>query len=122
MSQESFWLNNFSVLFRKDKIFNVWFHKNQTPVEKLNAITRLVIYMTILGFMITKSMKIILSGLVTLIVIVILHKYQAKNTKHKKIKSILKEGFTNPEFYNVVKSNFTQPTKENPLMNVMLTD
>lgn len=122
MLNETFWLNDFSILFRKDKIFNLWFHKNQSTEEKLNAITRLVIFMCIIGFIVTKSIKIIISGLVTLIVIVILYKSQEKNVKKEKIKEIMKEGFTNPEFYNKVKSNFTQPTKENPLMNVMLTD
>ena len=36
--------------------------------------------------------------------------------------SLVKEGFTNPELYKSTKSQFTQPKKSNPLMNVMLPE
>jgi hypothetical protein len=125
MNNETFWLNNFFILFRKDKIFELWITPNQTFEEKLNAITRLVLFLSVIGFIMTSSMKILITGLVTLFIIVIAYKSQNKKdnkNKKEKIKQMLKEGFTNPEFYNEIKSNFTQPTKENPLMNVMLTD
>ena len=32
------------------------------------------------------------------------------------------EGFTNPKVYNALKGNFTNPTKTNPLMNVLLPE
>ena len=119
---EEIWLNNFFVLFRRDKILDIYPKKDESLEEKMNSITRAVIYLTIGGFIFTKSYKILISGIVTLFVIAILYKSQKGTQKKNKIKKIAKEGFTNPEFYNAVKDNFTQPTKQNPLMNVTLNE
>ena len=40
--------------------------------EKLNAITRLVIILTVLGYLITQKYKIVITGIVTIVAIVIL--------------------------------------------------
>lgn len=122
MKNDTFWIDNIFILFRKDKIMNVWVDKSHSTGENLNAITRLVLIMTFLGFIFTRSMKIILTSIITLLIIVVLYKTQKQKIKKEKLQSIMKEGFSNPEYYNVVKEHYTQPTKENPLMNVMLTD
>ena len=85
---------------------------------KLNAITRLVIILTLLGYLFTRNMKILVTGLITMVVIVILYKSQKQ--KRKLNRKMLKESFTSPELYEKVKSSFMKPTKKNPLMNVLL--
>ena len=35
---------------------------------------------------------------------------------------MLKEGFTGPHLYNKVYRHFKQPTRQNPLMNVLLPE
>ena len=116
----AFWLDNPSVLFKKDKLWNVWPSPTDSFAGKLNAITRLVMILTLLGYIITRSVNILVTGIVTIVVIVILFKSQKQKTKISK--KILKEGFTGPHLYNKVYRHFKQPTRQNPLMNVLLPE
>ena len=119
----AFWLNNPIVLFNKDKIMEIWPLENMTIEEKLNGITRLVLLLTILGYLITYNIKIIITGAITLFSLVLLYKMKMENTLKNNIKDlIIKEGFTNPELYKMLRKNFTEPTTTNPVMNVLLTE
>ena len=119
----AFWLNNPMVLFNKDKIMEIWPLQNMTIEEKLNGITRLVLLLTILGYLITKNIKIIATGAITLFSLVLLYKMKMENTLKGNIKDLnIKEGFTNPELYKMLRKNFTEPTVTNPAMNVLLTE
>ena len=115
-----FWLDNPSILFNKKKIMELWPQSEYSLECKLNAITRLVILLTILGYLFTRNMKILITGIITIGVVVILYKTQHK--KNKLNKKMLKEGFTSPELYERVKSSFMKPTQKNPLMNVLLPE
>ncbi len=115
-----FWLDNPNILFNKKKIMHIWPQSKYSFTGKLNAITRLVIILTLLGYLFTRNVKIIVTGVITIIVIIILYKTQKR--KRKLNKKILKEGFTSPELYERVKSSFVKPTKTNPLMNVLLPE
>ena len=115
-----FWLDNPSILFNKKKIMELWPQSEYSLECKLNAITRLVILLTILGYLFTRNMKILVTGIITIGVVVLLYKTQHK--KKKLNKKMLKEGFTSPELYEKVKSSFMKPTQKNPLMNVLLPE
>ena len=115
-----FWLDDPSILLRKDKLYEVWPKPTYNFAGKLNAVTRLVIFLTLLGYIFTRSMNILVTGVVTIIVIVILFKTQKQ--KRKMTKKLLKEGFTGPALYNKVRSSFQEPTRKNPLMNVLLPE
>ena len=111
------------VLFNKDKIMEIWPLQNMTIEEKLNGITRLVLLLTILGYLITKNIKIIVTGAITLFSLVLLYKMKMENILKSNIKDLnIKEGFTNPELYKMLRKNFTEPTVTNPAMNVLLTE
>ena len=119
----TFWLNNPSVLVDKDHLTEIFPSSNLSYVEKLNAITRLIVIVSVLGYLITRSMPILISAAGTIVVIAIIYKTQ----QHKRVKTsinkqALKEGFANSANYEKHKTNFTEPTKKNPLMNVLLTD
>ena len=115
-----FWLDNPNILFNKKKIMHIWPQSKYSFTEKLNAITRLVFILTLLGYLFTRNVKILVTGVITIIIIIILYKTQKR--KRKLNKKILKEGFTSPELYEQVKSSFVKPTKTNPLMNVLLPE
>ena len=116
----TFWLDNPSILFKKSKLMEVWPQNKQSMAAKLNAITRLVIILTLLGYLFTRSIKIPITGAITIGALVLLQKSQKQKKKFKK--KILKEGLTNPQLYKKMKGNFKQPTKKNPLMNVLLPE
>ena len=129
----SFWFNQPSILFNKDSILQLWPTQKMTFESKLNTISRLVITMSILGFLFTRNFNLIIIGSITLAIIVTLYKLR----KQKIVSSLVKkEGFsgnniptssnqmtTNPiTLESVLRSNFHPTTKKNPFGNVLLTD
>jgi hypothetical protein len=130
----TFWSNDPTILFNKDYVLQMWPSSNMTYEEKLNAITRLVIIMTILGYIATMSMNMILVGFTTLVVIFALYKLR-KSKITKDTLNEYKEGFSGIDIKNqeakiitpdtletYLKSDFTQVDKKNPLGNVLLTE
>ena len=114
-----FWLSQPTILFKQNDIMKLWPLPEMTSAEKLNAITRLVLILTLLGYLITKTAKIIITGIITLAAIVFLFKIQ---TDYGIGKKLTKEAFTNPDMFNMIKHNYTEPTIVNPSMNVLLTE
>lgn len=113
-----FWTNEPLILVDKNYISELWPNSNMTQNQKMNAISRLIILLTCVGLIFSFSMKLLVTGIITLGIIVFLD-----YNKKKKSKNInLKEGFTNPEVYKKLKSNFYQSNPGNPLSNVLLTE
>jgi hypothetical protein len=131
-----FWSNNPTILFNKESIIQLWPTQQMTFEAKLNAISRLVILMTVLGFLFTSNWNLIIVGIVTLALIFTLYRLR----KNKLVSSLVKkEGFTgnklstikpidtsittNPvTLESVLRSDFHPTTKKNPFGNVLLTD
>ena len=131
-----FWTNEPTILFNKEYIFDLWPNSTMNYEQKLNAITRLIILVSILGYILTMSTRIIFVGIITLIIIFALFKMK----KQKLTKEMLNEGFTvqgnevtgmfdksmsttNPvTLESVLKSEFKEGTKRNPFSNVLLTE
>ena len=115
----SFWLDNPNVLLNKNQITEIWPQDNFDLARKLNAITRLILILAILGFLFTKSSYIIVSAAVSIVVLIMIHKS----------KSHSKEGMENldikinkEEFEELLNEEFTMPTKKNPFMNVLINE
>lgn len=86
MNEIDVWINNPTVLLNKNTIIEIWPTQQMCYERKINAMTRLIIILTILGFILTRSMKILLIGFITLIVIYFFYnqnwyKYNLKNNK-----------------------------------------
>ena len=119
-----FWLDYPLILFKNDQILQLWPSTNLTIEKKLNALTRLVILLTLIGYAFTKRVEFFIIAFLTLLGIVLL--YKKRQVKNK----VIKEAFSSKEKKNAVKSDFfnlesdkyTQPSKNNPLGNVLLTD
>lgn len=133
------WINDPTILFNKEYILDLWPSQNMCYEEKMNAITRLVIIITILGYIFSMSLRILIIGLVTLCAIYILYKLKKPNNTKGNSK-IDTEGFTvqsnevtglfdkssaitNPVTLDtVIKSEFKEGNKKNPFSNVLLTE
>ena len=134
-----FWSNDPTILFNKDSIFQLWPTSDLTFEAKLNAISRIVIVLSILGFLFTKKSNFIIIGLITLAIVFSLYKLR----KEKIVKTLTQqEGFqvnnpasfstgsiasslntTNPvTLETLLRSDFHPTTKKNPFGNVLLTD
>ena len=124
---DSFWFNNPSILLDKDHFMDVIPNGNKLAL-KLNAITRLIILITIVSFGFTRSLRVLISAGITLCAIVIIYKIKMKKKlKDDLNKNVLKEGFANSKLSktpvnNESSNDFVTPTTQNPLMNVLLTD
>lgn len=120
------WMEDPKVLMNKNYISDIWPKSSMSPEEKLNAVTRLIILITLLGYLITSNWKIVIVGIIALAVFVFLYyAQQRKNdstSMSKKFGLKGKEAFTNPSTYKKYKKDFTQPTEKNPLMNVLLPE
>ena len=113
-----FWFNDPTILLKNKYLLQLWPLETMNDEQKLNAISRLIILLTILGYILTQTFKILITGLVTLVVIVMLYKFQRENKKNYKPK----ESLTNINLYNAIKGNLTMPTEINPSMNVLLPE
>lgn len=132
-----FWSNDPTILFNKESILQIWPTQQMTFESKLNAISRIVVIMSLLGFIFTRNWNLIIIGIITLAIVFTLYKLR----KQKLVSSLIKkEGFsvnpsiqpsslspsqmtTNPvTLETVLRSNFHPTTKKNPFGNVLLTD
>ena len=68
------WINDPTILLNKDHIFDLWPVKAMCFEAKLNAITRLIILLTILGFILTSNWNLIIIAIVTLLMIFVIYK------------------------------------------------
>jgi hypothetical protein len=108
-----FWINQPSILIDPKYLFDMWPKEKMAYNQKLNSISRLIILITILGTIIFRSLRMFITGIITLGIIIFL--FYIQNNKNKK----QKENF---DTMNIINKNFQTPQPINPLMNVPLTD
>jgi hypothetical protein len=72
----TFWLDDPNILISS---FEIWPTNDMNETAKYNAITRLVICLTILGFILTKNIKLLLVCFVTLGIITFINKNNSTN-------------------------------------------
>ena len=130
-----FWSNDPTILFNKEYIFELWPTANMCYEQKLNSITRLIILLTILGYILTMSKRVLAVGALTLLVIFVLY-----NMRKQKVTKNMLEGFdikgnevtgmfdNKPKSYvnpvtldAVLRTEFKEGNKKNPFSNVLLT-
>jgi len=123
-----FWSDDPNVLLQQAHIFEFFPVATMTYEQKLNAVSRTVILLTVISFILTKNIRIIVISAITLFSIFILYFYQEKNQKRTNGKLNL-EGFADAGIAYLNQNNiaisantFLDPTSNNPFGNVMLTD
>ena len=142
LTKTPFWINDPTILLNKNQIFELWPTNAMTYEQKMNAMTRLVFILTILGYFFTNSMKIPVAGIATLVLLFILYNMN----KTKVTREMLSEGFRNgngedldldpdSRVYNsigkmpnpenlddFIDNKYQDGTKKNPFSNVLLTE
>ena len=119
---DNFWALNYKVLFDKNNVANFFPTNEMTTIEKLNAVMRLAIYLSITLYLTTSNYHyfyiMILVGAFTYFVyatqqdnIELYFNSEGDNTQNLVQKSVIS------------KDNSVQPTVENPFMNInLITD
>ena len=139
----AFWLQDPTVLFNNAGITQIIPTSDMDREARLNAMSRLIIVLTLLGYLITMSYSVLLLGVISLAGIAILStatSVASKEAKEAKEAKEGKEGFSNYANYNTGRRRkngnsamaaplpsssgltFQAPTPQDPLMNVLLTD
>lgn len=124
------WSNDIAILFNNNYIKEVYPLETMSYEQKINSIVRLVAIVSVLGYIITKSLRMIGIGFITIIII---HCYVEMNLKNKSDLTLNIEGFSennldysNPKntttLKSILKKDFQEGTKKNPFSNVLLTD
>ena len=127
-----FWINNPNILFQHHYIFEFFPIESMTYEQKLNTITRTIILLTIVGFLLTRSFRLLIISLITIGAIYLIyyyHELEKYKVLSKKNMNSIKEGFDGPakDFYqqnNIPIPNdlFQNPDSHNPFSNILMTD
>jgi len=125
-----FWSENQNILCNKTCIMEFFPTENMTYNEKLNAISRSVILLTVVGLFLTANrIRLFLIGLATLGIIFFLHQHHIKQESKQNVQEGLEILRPSPALDYLQQNNlntestvFQQPTVENPFGNVMMSD
>jgi hypothetical protein len=123
-----FWSTNPNVIFNKEHILEFFPVEDMTFTQKLNAVTRVIILMTIITFAYTRKLQILVVGAISIFFIYMLHQYKSKPAEEAEET----EGFdlSGPAGDLVeiklggagINNVFQKPSPNNPLGNVLVTD
>lgn len=127
-----FWTNDPNILFDSKYIFEYFPVEKMTYEQKLNAVSRTIIMLTVVGFIFSKIIRILFVGGISLFATFLMFYYHNKEN-FKSMGGFAaqgKEGFDNPA--NAVLSDlnipvnrdgvFMPPSSNNPFSNVLMTD
>jgi hypothetical protein len=118
-----FWINQPTILFNKKYIADVFPSKSMTLEEKFNSITKLIIILTILGFIFSQNYQLIFIGILTIAIVTAIY----FRRKKKYIEEHSKENFSNNEEASIklkelIQDGYYPINKKNPFGNVLLTE
>jgi hypothetical protein len=129
IQDKPFWSENPNILLQNpDELFPI---DSMTYNQKLNAVTRLVVILSIVGFFMTYSIRLLIVSVITILSIWLLHSYKT-NTEMKKKKVRFSDSALE-NFDNItdsIRNNsayptenvFLPPSSTNPFGNVLMTD
>jgi hypothetical protein len=100
-----FWLDEPTILFNSKYILEIYPYESMDKNEKLNAITRFIILITLFGYMCINNYIIFILGLIMIGVVIFMYRIQ----------NVKVEPFTGISTQQTIESN-------NPLRNVMMDD
>jgi hypothetical protein len=130
-----FWSNDPTILFNKEYIFELWPTTNMCYEQKLNSVSRLIILLTILGYILTMSKRVIVVSILTLFVIFLLYNMRKQKLTKDTLENFEVKGnevtgmfdnksksYINPVTLDaVLRTEFKEGNKKNPFSNVLLT-
>lgn len=107
-----FWTNDVNILFQPVLIPM----DHMSVEEKLNALTRLVIFVCLIVSLLLQDSRFILLMIILIIAIAIIYQYYSQY-------NVQSDTFLNSKNLNVVENKLcVKPTQDNPFMNPILTD
>lgn len=111
---DKFWVNDLEILYKRERLTEFFPTKDQTTEERLNAIMRFCIYISILLYLHNKDSRYIMISVGFGLFSIFIYMGTRKKCKEKeKVKEGMEEN---------VEEKCTAPTIDNPFMNVTMKD
>lgn len=107
--EEKVWFNDPFELFKNDKILKFWPSSNQDIPSRVNASTRFILYASTIIYLMNRDSRVFIMGIVAICVLYILYRG-----------GVISEGI--PVYANGAHRGCQQPTEDNPMANVLMTD
>ena len=127
-----FWLNQPTILFNKKYLTTNFLETKMTLEEKFNTITKLVLILTILGFIFSQNFQLIFIGVLTIDIInAIYYRKKKKFIEERTESSSIQENFSNNgrgkreakmQLKELLQNGYYPINKKNPFGNVLLTE
>ena len=129
-SKIPYWTEDPNILFDKKYIFEYYPTENMTYNQKLNTITRVIIILSVILFIFTRNIWVLVVSAMTIFSIYLLYK---NNNNIAKKRFLEKEGYQNPAQIYMKEHNmnnsiepkeniFQEPTTNNPFSNILIPD
>lgn len=109
IKSDPFWTNDFSILYRQNRLGEFFPSNKYSKVENLNSLVRLSFYCSIVLAIHRKNINYLIVTLLVAALTVFIHRFSSV------VKKEIKEEMTN-------LGTCTMPSKNNPFMNTLLTD
>jgi len=106
---DPFWFKHYQILYNQDRLTEFFPVESMTSNEKLNAVLRLSIYISLILVLYHKNLNVLLIPLFVALVTLYIYKFNTVQKVEEKV-----EGFEVP--------TCTMPTDDNPFGNTLLTD
>jgi len=123
-----FWSENPNILLDQRYIFEYFPVEPMSYNQKLNTITRITITLTLIGFILSQNIRIIIIGLITIGTIFLIHYYHTiedDKLKFKKTEGFLSNvasDYLDSKHIIINDNTFQEPDSSNPFSNVLMTD
>jgi hypothetical protein len=130
-----FWSNDVTILLNKEYLFELWPVASMCYEQKLNSVTRLIVLLTVLGYILTMSTRIVAVGGLTLLGIYFLYAMRKEKLTKNMLENFQVQGneitgmfdkkpksYINPvTLDDVLTTEFKEGNKKNPFSNILLT-
>jgi len=116
---DAFWINDVSILFRKDRLTEYFPSKEMSKIEKLNAIGRLSILSSIILILYKGQTWPLYIGILGLLFSFLLYRFSDKVTD---IQTVIANTDLSQIGDIVYGTECTAPTKNNPFMNISVNE
>jgi len=129
-----FWAEDPNVIFSPPYLFELFPSSNMTYSQKLNAISRLVLILSIIGFLYSRNIRLLLISAITLGAIYLLYKNEkTQENKNEKNKATLENFDSSPALLTLssnnvdisklnIRNTFDSTDSSNPFSNVLNSD
>jgi hypothetical protein len=108
---DPFWFSDYSIIFDKNRLTEFFPASDMEYTEKLNSILRFSIYIAIVLFVYNRNINVIFIPIVTGLITLYLYRYFRDENTGKSLEEL-----------GNIEEKCIAPTKNNPFMNVLMSD